>query len=192
MKKLNFILLAAGLGFSSAAFAQDDDDDVHDVTIQVDEVALVDIEGPAGVNDITLGPDAPTEAGDPVDFSDQSDSTLWMNYSSIISTANNPTRDVTAKISAGTMPGGISLTVTALTYAGTGDGTLGTGAGAVTLTASDQDVVTNIGSAYTDDGVNNGHQLVYALSLTGGGGQYANLDADDQTTVSITYTISDN
>jgi hypothetical protein len=192
MKHLNKFLAVAFVASSFALNAQaDDQDDVHDVVISIPEVALVDLEAASGTS-INLGPAAPTEAGLPLDFSGQTNSDIWLNYSSIKSTANDPTRDITAAITSGVLPAGMALDVTAAADAGNGDGLMGSSAGAVTLTGSAQDVITGIGSAYTGDGVNNGHNLTYALSLAAAAGSYAALDADDATTIQITYTISDN
>lgn len=192
MKRINkFLTLAIAATFSITLNAQDDNDDVHDIVVSVPEVALVDIEASGGTS-INLGPAAPTEAGLPLDFSGQSNSDLWLNYSSIKSTANDPTRDITALISGGTLPSGMSLDVTAAADAGNGDGAMGSSAGTVTLSASNQNVITGIGSAYTADGVSNGHNLTYALALSGAAGAYAALDADNANTVQITYTITDN
>lgn len=191
MKTISRIFFSAAIvAVSFGANAQDDDDDVHDIIIGVPAVALVDIEAASGTA-ITLGADAPTEAGDAVNFATgASNSDLWLNYSSIKDSAN-ATRKITAQITSGTLPSGVTLTVTAGADAGNGDGTMGSSAGAVTLSTTDQDVITGIGSAYTDDGVNNGHNLTYALTLGGGAGSYALLDASNNTTIQITYTISD-
>lgn len=191
MKTLSRIFFSAAIvAVSFNAQAQDDDDDVHDIVIGVPAVALVDIEAASGTT-INLLADAPTEAGLAVDFSTgASNSDLWLNYSSIKDSAN-ATRKITARITSGTMPAGMTLTVTAGADAGNGDGTAGTSAGAVNLTGTDQDIITGIGSVYTADGINNGHNLTYGLTLGGGAGSYAALDASNNTTVQITYTISD-
>ncbi len=192
MKNLTKFFFAATLvATATIVSAQDDNDDVHDVVVSIPEVALVDLESATGTS-INLGPAAPTEAGLPLDFSAQTNSAIWLNYSSVKSTLNDATRDVSAKISTGTLPAGMTLTVTSAADAGNGDGAMGTTAGAVALTTTDQDVITGIGSAYTGTGVNNGHNLTYALSLSVAAGSYAAIDADDATTVQITYTISDN
>lgn len=194
MKHLNkFLLVALFATFSIGLQAQaDDEDDVHDIVISIPEVALVDIETSGGSTSINLGPAAPTEAGLPLDFSAQTNSDLWLNYSSIQSSANDPTRDIHAAITNGTMPAGMTLQVTAGADAGGGDGTIGSSTGAITLSGATTNVITGIGSAYTGDGATNGHNLTYQLSLGAAAGAYANLDADDATTVSITYTITDN
>ena len=68
---------------------------------------------------------------------------------------------------------------------------MGTAASEVTLSGVAQNVITGIGSAYTGDGVSNGHNLTYTLDLDSGA-SYADLDFDDSTILSITYTLSDN
>lgn len=191
IKHIKFMITVMVIGAisSTTLLAQDDTDDVHNVTITVPLVALLDI-APAG-STITLGATAPTEAGLPLDFSGATDNSLWLNYSSIINTGVVDSRRVTAAITSGTVPGGMVLKVTAGAAAGSGDGTLGGTAGVVTLDGTAQNVVTAIGSCYTGDGTTNGHQLTYALELDAGG-NYADLDINDATTLEITYTLTDN
>ena len=150
---------------------------------------ILDLEATAGTA-ISLGPTAPTEAGLPLAFPD-TDNTIWLNYSSVIGSVTEPTRTVTAQISSGAVPGGTVIKVVAAADAGNGDGTMGTAASEVTLSGVAQNVITGIGSAYTGDGVSNGHNLTYTLDLDSGA-SYADLDFDDSTTLSITYTLSDN
>ncbi|MBO6517862.1 MAG: hypothetical protein JJ975_15055, partial [Bacteroidia bacterium] len=97
-----------------------------------------------------------------------------------------------AKISNNSVPGGMLLKVTAQSDAGNGDGKMGTSAGQITLTSSDQTVVNGIGSCYTGDGANNGHNLTYSLELDPTAGSYADIDFDEDVTLTITYTISNN
>ena len=171
--------------------AQDTNVKAHDVTINIPEVALLDIE-PAASTAITLAPTAPTEAGSPLDFSGATNNSLWINYSSIIGSTTEATRKVSVAITSGTMPGGMLLKVKSGDDAGNGDGTVGSSVGAITLSTTAQDCITGIGSCYTNTPENNGHQLTYVLELNGAGGSYANLDFDDATTLTITYTLSDN
>lgn len=186
---LKTFLVLGIIGISSFAFAQDNNSAQHDITINIPEVALLDIEGGSG---LTLGPDAPTEAGEALNFSAQTDNTLWLNYSSIIGSTNEPTRKITVAISSGTLPGGMTLNVSAGSHSGTGGGTFGTPVGSgVDLSTTDQDLITGIGSAWTGDGPNNGHNLTYTLSLSASG-DYGNLDFDDATTITVTYTLTDN
>lgn len=192
MKKIKFSIAMSLVAFAVSANlnAQDTNTDNHTITISIPEVALVDIE-PAATKNITLGFTAPTEAGQPV-TANASNTTLWLNYSSIKSVAD-PTRNVTVKLNA-VIPG-IDIHVTAAAATGAGAGTLGTPSAQLTLSAVDQTIVSGIGSAYTGNGANNGHNLTYALAAGSGPGgvaAYADLQATATTVATVTYTISDN
>ena len=168
--------------------AQDTNSDAHTLTVNIPEVALLDIEGGTAV---TLNPAAPTEAGEPIDFTAETDNTLWLNYSSIIGDAPDNSRTVKANL-AGTMPTGSNLIVTVGSATNTGAGNKGTSAGAVTLAAvaTDYTVISGIGSCYTGNGANNGHNLTY--SLTENSANYGSLNFSTDYLVTITYTLSDN
>ena len=185
MKKL-FALATLGVVFAFNANAQDDADADHTIAIAIPEVAILDLEG---TTTVSLSVVAPTEAGSPVDFSGATNSAVWVNYSSIVGTTETA-RTVAAKISANTVPGGMLLKVTAGADAGSGDGTMGTSAGQITLTATDQTIISGIGSSYTADGSSNGHNLTYSLELDPTAGSYAQIDFDEDVTLTITYTIS--
>lgn len=192
MKKTTITLAMSLAAFtlSSNLKAQDTNTDNHTVTISVPEVALVDIE-PSATKNITLGFTAPTEAGNPL-TPNTANSTLWLNYSSIKSVAD-PTRNVSVSVNA-IIPG-IDIHVTAAAATGSGGGTLGTPAAQLTLSATDQTIISGIGSAYTGNGANNGHNLTYALAAGSGPGGvavYADLQATATTVATVTYTISDN
>lgn len=170
------------------ANAQDTKTDNHTVAITIPEVALLDIE--ATTKNITAAFIAPTEAGSPI-TAPVNNTDLWLNYSSIVtpSGGTDPSRKVSVKASA-VIPG-VSVNVTAATATVTGAGTKGTPVGsAVTLTTADQDLITGIGSCWTDTGVSKGHQLTYAIGLTSAG-TYGNL-VSGTITLSVTYTLSDN
>jgi hypothetical protein len=192
MKKFKFSLSLSlvALAISAGMNAQDTNTDSHTIGITIPEVALVDIE-PAATKNITLGFTAPTEAGLPI-IPDASNTTLWLNYSSIKSVAD-PTRNVSVKLNA-IIPG-IDIHVTAAAATGAGAGTLGTPSAQLTLSAVDQTIVSGIGSAYTGNGTNNGHNLTYALAAGSGPGgvaAYADLQASTTTVATVVYTISDN
>lgn len=184
MKKVIFIL-AMATGFVNASFGQDNSSDVHTVAISIPEVALVDVE-PAASKNISLAYTAPTEAG--LGITGATNSNLWLNYSSIKSTILNPTRTVSVKVDQ--VIAGANLKVTAAADVAAGNGTVGTPAGsALTLSTTDQTLVSGIGSCYTGDGASKGHNLTYAIDLTG---TYADLDANNDATLVVTYTISNN
>jgi len=187
MKKFAFTL-AVALVSGTVAFAQDDQDDNHQISFSVPATSILDIEGPSGNNSINFTPEAITEAGNAFDFN-LSDNTLWLNYSNIKSTANT-TRKVTVGMT-NDLPTGMSLTVSAGTDAGNGNGLKGTpNAGAITLAnGSTSTIINGIGSAYTGNGINNGHQLTYNLAFDET--EFQSLSADLNESVTITYTIAD-
>ena len=184
---LSLAMSLAALAFSTNLQAQDSNTDNHTITISVPEVALVDIE-PAANKNITLGFTPPTEAGLPVTPT-ATDNTLWLNYSSIKSVAD-ATRNVSVQLDA--LIPGIDINVTAAAATGAGGGTLGTPSAQLTLSAANQTIISGIGSAYTGDGANNGHNLTYALASIGGIANYADLEATATAVATVTYTISDN
>ena len=188
MRRKLFAIAALGVVFAFNANAQDDADDSHTVAISIPEVAILDLEGSTAVQLIV---EAPTEAGEAVDFTNATNQDVWLNYSSIVGSSET-SRNVTAKISNNSVPSGMLLKVTAGSDAGNGDGTMGITSGQVTLTSADQNVITGIGSAYTGDGATNGHNLKYVLELDPTAGSYAQIDFDDDVTLTITYTISNN
>ena len=195
--KLQKLFFAAVIILSAnAAIAQDTTEDSHLVTINIPEVALLDLEGPAGVTAITLAGEAPTEAGEAMTFgAAATNATIWMNYSSIVRSSTDSERSVTVAL-AGAVPTGLKLTVIAspatLSLAG---GTLGAAALTNISLISDATaatpIVTAIGSAYTGDGINQGHKLTYQLGYAGTATDYADLDFDNSAELTITYTLSD-
>jgi hypothetical protein len=192
MKKIRvFAIALIGSFVGLSASAQDTRTDNHDVTITIPEVALLDLEVASGSKNITLAATAPTEAGNAVSFATATNSTLWMNYSSIKRTGTDPSRKVTVAIT-GTVPAGTVLKVVGATDAAGGAGTVGTPTAAVTLSSTSQDFITGIGSAYTGTGASKGHNLTYSLELAAAAGSYALLDAANSGTVTVTYTLSDN
>lgn len=170
--------------------AQDDKDDMHNVIITLPEVALLDLESSSGTT-VKLSPKAPNEAGQALDFSGQSNSDIWINYSSIVGHKKKPSRDIEVQITSGEVPAGLVLTVVAGNDAGMGDGKMGKPEGPVTLNKNAQKIIGGVGSSYTGNGVSKGHQLTYTLALDEQNGSYAKLDFDESNTLAITYTLTD-
>lgn len=180
-----FSLLSVSLLAHTASAQNDNNTANHNVAITIPEVALLDIETSASKN-ITLKATHSAEAGDPISFNGVTNSDLWLNYSSIVSTTNT-SRKITAQLT-GTVPAGVQLKVVAGSSV-TGGGTRGTAvASGVTLTSTPQDLITGIGSSYTENGSEKGHQLTYSLSLVDAS-SYGNLRFDQSNQVEVTYTI---
>jgi len=175
---------------ASQLLAQDDNDDVHNVIIALPEVALLDLESSSSTT-IKLSPKAPNEAGQALDFSDQSNSDIWINYSSIVGHKKKPSRDIEVQITSGEVPDGLLLTVVAGEDAGMGDGKMGKPEGPITLNKNAQKIIGGVGSSYTGNGVSKGHQLTYTLAMDEQKGSYAKLDFDESNTLAITYTLTD-
>jgi len=188
MKLQNLFIAAAVLFATTAINAQAADTDTnegtHTVTIGIDKVALLDIEG----GNIDLSATAPTEAGNKVEFN-HTDNTTWINYSSIVGT--DATRAVAVQIT-GDVPAGLDLSVQAAAYSGNGEGATGSVvATPIVLDTNSQTIITAIGSAYTGDETGNGHQLTYSLTQSEATDSYAALSSVDAQVITITYTLSD-
>lgn len=182
-------LFVVSLLLCNVAYAQSDtNEDSHTITITIPEVALLDIEPNASKN-ISVTFTHSDEAGDPL-AAPANNTSLWLNYSSILKAGGATARAVTVSITSGTAPG-VSIKVVAGTATG-GQGTLGTPTAQVTLTGSAQSIITGVGSAYTGDGASQGHQLTYAFEAADA--NYANLrsNAGSPDVVTVAYTLADN
>jgi len=190
--KLQNLFIAAALLFATTAInAQvDTNEDSHTVTIGIPEVALLDLESTTGEKGIELTATVPTEAGDKVEF-DQEDSTLWINYSSIVGT--DATREVSVQITDGDVPAGLELSVVAKADAEQGEGTTGSVSGdAIVLNGnSAATIIEGVGSAYTGNGANKGHNLTYKIAQSNDSDAYSKLNFEQSQTLTITYTLSD-
>ena len=192
MKKLSLIIAAVLVfGVANVVKAQSDNNDTneatHQVTLNIPQVALVDIEGPGGeAGLITLTPSLTNmEAGAAVDFSGATNSDLALNYTSIVE--DGETRDITVGIS-DDLPTGLSLEITAGSIFDGAVGTPGTGQTIeLATTGTSESIVTGIGSVYTGTGNAKGHPLTYNLKVDNS--TYSTLEAASST-VTVTYTIT--
>lgn len=180
LKKLAILSFFAALGFNASA--QDKSADGHQITIVVPEVALLDIET-AERKDFAATFPTTLEAGEKIAAAEKN-SSLWLNYSSILYKTESRHIDVRASA----LIPGVDITVEA-GESTSGSGTLGKPTGSVILTEKDQPIITSIGSAYTNSGAKNGHQLTYSFSTPDE--NYAKLRAG-KTAVTLTYTLADN
>ncbi|MBI1306514.1 MAG: hypothetical protein GC181_07865 [Bacteroidetes bacterium] len=191
---MNFIrrstALLIMLHLAVISYSQDLNQNSQNVQIDIPEVAIMDLEAASGTS-IVLNIDAPEDAGDPVSFEHAVDSSIWINYSSIRGSANEPSRKITAKIISGTVPGGMRLKVSASNDVGQGGGDMGVNTGEHILNGNSKNIIRNIRSCYTGDGAGKGHYLKYVLELKPGNNKYRQLDFDDATTLTILYTITD-
>lgn len=189
---LLFLFFISFYGFSQGIpppTGADTNTNEHNVIINIPEVALLDLEATNGTT-VALNPTAPTEAGLALSFP-VTNSSIWLNYSSIVGSNIESSRNVTAQITSGTVPSGTNLKIIVATYTGNGDGLMGTPTAPVFLTNVAQNIITGIGSSYTGNGINNGHNLQYTLDLLPSAEAYGLLDFDFNETIVITYTLTD-
>ncbi len=158
--------------------------------VEIQSIALLDLENTGGGLTLSLDPPLPTEAGAGLGSNPLStNSTIWINYSSAVPLAI--LRKVQVNFLSGSaMPSGFDLLASAGSAFGSGGGTLGNPvSGKVTLSTSAQDLITGIGGAFTGIGAGNGHQITYELHFTAGDFSVIENEAE---TVSVIYTIIDN
>lgn len=207
MKKVTLtiaaVLFISGLSMAVAVPSGDGNDKneaSHNVGITIPTVALVDVEGANGqAGTINLIPDiSRLEAGEAVDFSSATDNSLWLNYTSIVrgnngngqGHGNAGKREITVELDdEKNLPAGVSLVLSAGSVT-TGKGKKGeVAASEIVISGKAQNVITGIGSCYTESGNGKGHQLTYTLDMDNN--SYEELVADSYE-VEITYTITDN
>lgn len=110
----------------------------------------------------------------------------WVNYSSIVGPGLS--NYITVHISSGSLPADVVLTVYVSDDIGAGEGSTGTSVGNITLSSYPQNIITNIGSCYTGEGVNKGHQLIYMWENPD---SYSyNLNYENGKAIAVTYTIT--
>lgn len=150
------------------------------VTMALPIVTLMDIE-PTG--SFALNFTAPTEAGNALG-NPTPNTSKWVNYTSAIA-PGGLTRKITASVNK--VIAGVNIRLQAAAASGAGGGTLGTSAGIVTLSTTATTIISGIGGAYTGNGANNGHALTISLTTN----TYANLIAQANTAIVVTYTITE-
>ncbi len=156
--------------------------------VDIQPIALLDIETSQATTNISMNVDAPTEAGLGLGANPLVTNTYnWINYSSGVPPSVN--RKVQVNINSGTVPTGFEVRLFVSNATGSGGGTLGVpGGGYITLSGSPQDIITGIRGAYTGNGPNHGHQLTYSLHYTGG--NFAVIETQSAP-INVIYTIID-
>ena len=147
----------------------------HDVTMQVNEVVLLDIDD---VTTMTLNTTAPANGGEDVTGSTD---TRLLQYTSLVAGAT--TRTISVSWGAlDAAPAGTELKIEA-TGVAAGCGTAGA---QITVSNVAQNIVTAIGSCATGTGAS-GTEVTYTLNVT----DVSALDVAGDSTVTITYTLTD-
>lgn len=160
------------LGVCGALYAANEDG--HDVTLEVSAIAEI-----AVTADVSLTVSAPATPG--AIPQNDSDNSAYLQYTSTVPTGQ--TRSISAAWG-GTdaAPAGTRLRLQASPPGG-----MGTGAAAITVSGSAQNVITAISSCYTGTGGTDGAQLTYTLEVTDATALVANASE----TVTVTFTMTD-
>nr|WP_319511492.1 hypothetical protein [uncultured Draconibacterium sp.] len=178
------VFMLGGLVHKTAS-AQHDEKALN-VGFSIPEVALIDIEylGSQTI-EFELLPSSET-GGSPV-IRQRTNQELWINYSSALGRFSQH-RSIVAQVTDGSLPQGLDLFVNATEYSGNGDGHTGVSAGKVKIGTDPRPVITGIGSAYTGNGIGNGHRLNFEVDIS----QMEKVMANESIDFTILYTLTDN
>lgn len=166
------------------AFSQWDSQRAN-VRISVPEIAMMDIE--PDISTVKFEINAPSEAGEGLTVETQTIDELWINYSSAI-TPSGQKRSITAQISSGTIPSGMAFYIQASAASAFGSANQGVSTGKIEVSETPKPIISNIGSCYTGNGINMGHELNYILEIS----DFSELDVAGDYSFTVTYTITDN
>ena len=165
------IALLASLLVASAGYSASDSDN-QTVNLNINEVA--EITAGATVTMTIVGTGTPgTQPVNPTDSSSN------LQYTSIVDAG---VRKIQAKLVAATVPAGTSLKLTA---SGLGAGE-GTATSQITLSTTDQDLITGIGSVATGAAATDGPTLDYVWSINTMG----SLDFGADAVATVTFTLT--
>lgn len=178
---LKYIILGLSFILITNLFAQDWTAG-DNVTLNVSSYGLIDTNH-APVT-LTLSSSVAGEAAGSVSNSD-----LYIKVSSI--TPGGTDREISAKISAGSIPNGTILTLVAAQCTTTNSGgDLGTaGSTPIILSATDQLLVTMIGTCYTGTGYNDGYQMTYSWAPLNPETNYSQISSDTYN-ITVVFTLS--
>ena len=156
----------------------------HGINIEIGAHALVGLSSTQAIN---LKPVAPTKAGEGLDFSQASDESIYLQYSSI--NEEDEAKKVTVLMT-DNLPEGVSVQLEVGNAEG-GKGQLGSPYnGKLILDGDATDLISEIGSCYTGTGATDGHKLKYTLIMSDDA-SYGNLIVKKYVN-EVTYTITDN
>lgn len=152
------------------------------ISLQVNNLSLIQTTGGPVVLSLTTA-----TAGMPIASS--SNSSLYIKL-----TSHNPSgtsRRVMAKIISGTVPSGTRLSLIASPCT-TGGGNRGSVSSAITVSLTDQNIISGIGSCYTGSGTNDGYLLTYTWATFNPITNYGLIKASHNPTIlSVLLTFSE-
>jgi hypothetical protein len=167
-------LVVAGFAFGQATDTAD-----HEIQVNINHVALIELND-AGL--MTLTTSDPAAAGDV--FTGDSDSDRELYYT-LLTASNGNIQAQLNNVGYDTSPPAGTLLYLQATSTG-GTGATGTVQPQITLDTTAQTIVGAIGTCYTGNAVDDGAQLLYTLSID----DPALVTADDTATMQVIYTLS--
>ena len=117
-------------------------------------------------------------------------SNLWLNYHSIISTSIEPSKNIWAQLTKGSLDPKLTLSIIASKDLGNGNGVIGKPIKTPIILSRTiaRKIIDDIGIAHTGEGVNQGHQLTYLITSEK---RLNNLNNISNNSLTITYTLFD-
>ena len=178
------IILAILIGRTLPALSQNESDNIN-VRFSIPEIAVMDIE-PA-YNNIEFSVSASSNPGGEPVVEQISGESIWINYSSAINTNGNK-RSINAQLLDNSLPSGISFYVEASAASPFGSINQGASTGKVKISSTPRPIISGIGSCFTGDGVNKGHEIKYFLEIT----DFDKIESKNNQVFTVMYTITDN
>lgn len=171
--------------------AQDNMESEHDVNVSfsVPKTNIIDIASVNG-NDITFSPIDIDAVANGMNFS-LANNDLWLNYTVVKSTAFSHKR-INVSVTAVNFPNGMTLLMKIDPDEGLGKGEMGTtkvGFSNLIPDAGPLEIISDIGSCFTGNGPNKGHNLHFKLNYDNT--YYDELSTNFNTIITLTYTITD-
>ena len=155
----------------------------HGLTLGLPEVSLLATQS-AGVN-LTLS--SATTAGEAV-LSEIADSSAYVQFSSVIS--DGSPRNLSVKYT-GSMPGGTSLKAKAQDPNANSAGDFGTLVSTdVTLSTTDNTLISDIGSCYSGTSADDGYRIKYSWGLNDPESNYADIRATASASITVVLTLT--
>jgi hypothetical protein len=152
------------------------------ITLGISEVSLIKVS--SDIINLQLNQQ---DAGLSVETS-TSDSTARLLMSSVIS--SSMTRSLSAAITAGTVPAGTHLELSALQPNSNFAGETGTFIAPTTLDGTNRPIITNIASCYSGKGASDGYPLKFSYTLDVNPATYGILRATAGTQIVVTFTLT--
>lgn len=157
----------------------------HKACITIPEVALLAIHSEFA-DRTEFYSTAPNIAGGIIQINQPNQSGNWINYSSVIN--RNHFRKITATIT-GEIPPGLILKVNVSECRGKSMGEVGQGHRSVKLSNNPTEIISGIGSGFTGNGVENGHQVLYDIEINNK--DFYTGSPKNNTSVTVVFTLTD-